>query len=62
MALLSGDVGGRCSDCRPGYKGDKGERGFPGIQGLRGMDLNILNKFGDNTVSVLFEKNEIEFF
>lgn len=31
-----GDIGGRCSDCRPGFKGDKGERGFDGIPGAIG--------------------------
>lgn len=31
-----GDIGGRCSDCRPGSKGDKGERGFDGFPGATG--------------------------
>lgn len=32
----TGDIGGRCSDCRPGFKGDKGERGLDGIPGAMG--------------------------
>lgn len=46
---IVGDVGGRCSDCRPGFKGDKGERGFDGIPGAMGTyiysQLNIRNGF-----------------
>lgn len=34
-----GDIGGRCSDCRPGGKGDKGERGFDGLPGNNGKAL-----------------------
>lgn len=33
----TGDIGGRCSDCRPGFKGDKGERGFDGLPGAIGI-------------------------
>lgn len=35
---FKGDIGGRCTDCRPGFKGDKGERGFDGIPGAMGMN------------------------
>lgn len=37
MFYWIGDIGGRCSDCRPGFKGDKGERGFDGIPGAPGL-------------------------
>lgn len=37
--MISGDIGGRCSECMPGHKGDKGERGFDGIPGPVGMYL-----------------------
>lgn len=37
--MILGDIGGRCSDCRPGSKGDKGERGFDGIPGAMGKKI-----------------------
>lgn len=33
----TGDIGGRCIDCKPGTKGDKGERGLSGMPGLQGL-------------------------
>lgn len=36
LLCSTGDIGGRCSDCRPGFKGDKGERGLDGIPGALG--------------------------
>jgi hypothetical protein len=30
-----GDIGGRCTDCRPGFKGEKGNEGSPGFPGLQ---------------------------
>lgn len=41
MFYWKGDIGGRCSDCRPGFKGDKGERGFDGIPGASGLFLHF---------------------
>lgn len=38
-----GDIGGRCTDCRPGFKGDKGERGFDGTPGPIGESI-FLNR------------------
>lgn len=39
---MLGDIGGRCSDCRPGSKGDKGERGYDGIPGALGNAYVLL--------------------
>lgn len=42
MIHSAGDIGGRCSDCRPGFKGDKGERGFNGAPGLMGKEFILI--------------------
>ena len=45
--LTTGEIGGRCSDCTPGFKGEKGDPGYngapgqmgePGPEGPRGLD------------------------
>ena len=34
--VLTGEIGGRCSDCTPGFKGEKGDPGYNGAPGQMG--------------------------